>query len=412
MKSIATHEKLRRVSAENKAARSGMVGMPIKNQGKTLKDEKEIFSLTGLRFVAAFYVFLFHIHIRWPISDHPFTKKVLDQGAIGMSLFFLLSGFVLAYRYADGQSTLKDYLVNRFARIYPIYSIAALVTLPWIGISLVSSSLADTLRWIGQIVLLVLSNIFLIQAWFIQYFSYWNDGGSWSISVEVFCYILLPFLLPSLLQASMKRLFVIAAACWLLAVLPGLSAALFSSPSNGVFYSMPIFRLPEFLIGACTYLAIRLGFKYQWGAALQVAVLVIFLLYLGFAGSEMPLYVGHNWIALPVIAFMIFSLSNEKGLVASILASRIFVWLGKISYCFYSFQALIILLLISHHDKLIQVAPALSNNKLLAIVSLAVLVALSASGYYLIEEPARRWIRRYHKRGTILRVESASQVSI
>jgi hypothetical protein len=57
-----------------------------------MKDEKEIFPLTGLRFVAAFYVFLFHIHIRWPISSHSFAKNVLDQGAIGMSLFFMLSG--------------------------------------------------------------------------------------------------------------------------------------------------------------------------------------------------------------------------------------------------------------------------------------------------------------------------------
>jgi len=98
---------------------------------------------------------------------------------------------------------------------------------------------------------------------------------------------------------------------------------------------------------------------------------------------------------------MILSLSNDKGLIASILASRIFVWLGKISYCFYSFQSLIILLLISYHDRLIQIAPALSNNKVLAIASLVVLVALSTSGYYFIEKPARGWIRRYHKEGAI-----------
>lgn len=373
-----------------------------------MKDEKEILSLTGLRFVAAFYVFLFHIHIRWPISSHFFAKNVLDQGAIGMSLFFMLSGFVLAYRYADERATIKYYLINRFARIYPIYAVAALVTLPWLGINYVGNSLIDAIKCISQIMLLLVSNIFLIQAWFPQYFGFWNDGGSWSISVEAFCYILLPFLLPSLSKFSMKRLFLIGAVCWFLAVLPGLSAAMFSSPTNVVYYSMPIFRLPEFLIGTCTYLAIRLGFACRWGASLQVAILVVFLLYLGAAGAAMPLYVGHNWIALPVIAFIIFSLSNGKGLVAAILTSRAFVWLGKISYCFYSFQSLIILLLISHHDKLIQAVPALSNNKLLAITSLTVLVVLSASGYYLIEEPARQWIRRYHKKLAICRVESSS----
>lgn len=316
-----------------------------------------------------------------------------------MSLFFMLSGFVLAYRYADGRSTLKDYFINRFARIYPIYAVAALATLPWIGISFNNNSLADILKWVGQITLLVFSNIFLIQAWFLQYFSHWNDGGSWSISVEAFCYILLPFILPNLLKASINRIICIAAICWLLGVLPGLTAALFNSPANGVFYSMPIFRLPEFLIGACTYLAIRLGFSYRWGGAtLQASVLVIFLLYLGFAGQAMPLYVGHNWIAIPVIAFLIFSLSNNKGLIATIFGCPALVWLGKISYCFYSFQVLMILLLISHHTKLVQLAPALSDNRLLTIVSLVILLLLSALGYYLIEEPVRRQIKLYYKK--------------
>jgi peptidoglycan/LPS O-acetylase OafA/YrhL len=373
------------------------------NQGSKLEAEKEISPLTGLRFIAALYVFSFHMHIRWPISSQSFVKNFLDQGAIGMSLFFMLSGFVLAYRYADDRSTLNDYLINRFAKVYPVYAVTALITLPWIGIELVSDSLADKLRWTGQIALIVLSNVFLIQAWFPQYFNHWNNGGSWSISVEVFCYVMLPFLLPSLLQASMKRLFVIAAACWLMAALPGLSAALFSSPSNTIYYSMPIFRLPEFLIGSITYLAIRLGFSYRSGAALQVFMPVTLLIYLGVWGPQMPLYVGHNWITLPIIAFIIFSLSKDNGPVASILGSRVFVWLGKISYCFYSFQALIILSLTSYHDKLIQLAPALSNNKLLALASFAFLVALSASSYYLIEKPARRWIRRQHKEGAIYR---------
>ena len=126
-------------------------------------------------------------------------------------------------------------------------------------------------------------------------------------------------------------------------------------------------------------------------------IIVIFLVYLGVAGSKMPLYVGHNWIALPVVAFMILSLSDGKGRIASILGAQVFVWLGKISYCFYSFQALVILCLLSYHDRLIRVMPSLEDNMALAIASLAVLVALSAAGYYLIEEPALRWIMQHHK---------------
>jgi len=49
-----------------------------------MEEKQEILSLTGLRFVAAFYVFLFHIQIRWPIVDHWFAKNVLEHGALGI----------------------------------------------------------------------------------------------------------------------------------------------------------------------------------------------------------------------------------------------------------------------------------------------------------------------------------------
>lgn len=322
-----------------------------------------------------------------------------------MSLFFMLSGFVLALRYSNGASSYKSYLINRFARIYPIYVVAAVATLPWLGITFGSGSIVDVAKGLGQCTLLVLANILLIQAWFPQYFGYWNDGGSWSISVEAFCYLLLPLILPNLMRISMRKLVAIAAVCFLLSVLPGLSAALFSGPSNNVFYSMPIFRLPEFIMGICVNLAIRQK-TWNWdGKALsifQFLVLIIFIVYLGFVGPVLPLYVGHNWIVLPVIAFIIFSLSSDNGPIASILSSAVFVWLGKISYCFYSFQALLILFLISHHDEFVHVMPYLANNKVLAAGSLVSLVAVSALGYYLIEVPARGAIKAYFLRNTTI----------
>lgn len=355
--------------------------------------EGEILPLTGLRFVAALYVFIFHIHIRWPITSNNFVSNIIGQGAVGMSLFFILSGFVLAYRYAGQSFTVSEYLKNRFARIYPIYAVAALITLPWLGFDIIGVSITDTLKAICKVFLIVTSNIFLVQAWFPQFFGYWNDGGSWSISVEAFCYLMLPLMLPYLLRASTEKLFLTIAICWVWAILPGISATLFDAPTNPVFYSMPVFRLPEFLVGVCSFLLIRRGFIYQHGVLAQIIVTFLFLLYLGFIGSRMAIYVGHNWIVIPVVAFMIFSLSNNKGIISLILSSRIFVWLGKISYCFYSFQAFIILLMITYHAKLVETIPILSNNIVLMAVSFLVLVAMSAAGYYLIEEPTRKFIR-------------------
>jgi len=367
-----------------------------------VKDKKEILALTGLRFIAAFYVFVFHIHIRWPITDAKFLNNVFGQGAIGMSLFFILSGFILAYRYADGRTPLKSYFVNRFARIYPVYAVAAFVTLPWIGLSFGDGSISNIGKAIIQGILLVITNVFLIQAWFPQFFGYWNNGGSWSISVEAFCYVFLPFLLPLLIRLSLKRLLLVVAASYALAILPGLVGFIFPDAPRLVYYSMPIYRFPEFLIGVCSYLAFRNGRADKFKPSHQVTFLVTVIVYLGIFGSSIPNYIGHNWIVIPFITFMIFTLSNGKGFLASSLSNSFFVWLGKISYCFYSFQPLIILSLTSYHDRIVDFMPLLINNKLFLIFTLLILLTISAVGYYLIEEPARRRIKQvYAARSTV-----------
>lgn len=363
----------------------------------SVKDKREILALTGLRFIAAFYVFIFHINIRWPVTDGKFLKNILGQGAVGMSLFFILSGFVLAYRYADGKTSIKSYLVNRFARIYPIYLLAALVTLPWIGLSFGEGSTFDIYKAVAQGMLLVLANIFLIQAWFPQFFDYWNDGGSWSISVEAFCYVLLPFILPILIKLPAKRLFFVFITCYVLAIIPGLVGFIFPGAPRGVYYSMPIYRLPEFMIGICSYLSLRTGWANKFKGSQQIFFLIIVIIYLGYFGSSIPNYIGHNWIVVPFIAFMILSLSNGENFLVSFLSHSIFVWLGKISYCFYSFQALVILSLINYHDQIVGFIPVLISNKFFLVFALLFLLMISALAYYLVEEPARRRVKQIYE---------------
>lgn len=358
-----------------------------------MADHKEILSLTGLRFVAALYVFAFHIHMRWPITKIPFIDNILSQGAIGMSVFFMLSGYLLMLHYSKASGGVRDYLINRFARIYPVYFLAGLVTLPWLGISLEGSEFD---YWINasRLAFIFLSNLFVIQAWFPPLFSYWNNGGSWSISVEVFCYVLLPTLIPHLNKLSMRSLMWTVGGLYSFSIMTGLAGKLFGGNYGiPVFYAMPIFRLPEFILGACAYLMIKnlKAPKFLWLA--QLASITILTSYVGVAGKWLPSYIGHNWIVIPVVAVTVCTLGVGQGPINWILSKAIFVWLGKISYCFYSFQALVVLSLISYHGQLVSVAPVFANSKLLAIVAFIFLTILSAAGYYFVEEPARRAIR-------------------
>lgn len=60
---------------------------------------KKMDGVTILRFIAAFYVFIFHINMRVPVNFGELINKTISNGVIGMSIFFMLSGFVLTYNY-------------------------------------------------------------------------------------------------------------------------------------------------------------------------------------------------------------------------------------------------------------------------------------------------------------------------
>jgi peptidoglycan/LPS O-acetylase OafA/YrhL len=362
-----------------------------------VQHEQEILPLTGLRFVAALYVFLFHIHIRWPLAEPGFVASFISQGAIGMTIFFMLSGYILAYRYDVANVPLRDYAVNRFARIYPVYAVAALLTLPWIGVSFERANAHDALFGIAQLCAVAVANVLLLQAWFPEMFGYWNIPASWSISTEAFFYLLFPFLLKHIRPLRVVQLSALIAITYALSVLPGFVYVAMGRPSPAIYYSVPIFRLAEFVLGICAYCVVGHANRLL-GARLNkiaYAVIAISIVYLGLAGPLLPLYVTHNWLIVPAVFLTLLVLSRPDSIASRVMASKPIVWGGQLSYCFYSFQAIIILSLLSHHDALVQALPSLADNRLLLIVAGLILMAISALGYYFIEEPSRVAIRRW-----------------
>ena len=97
--------------------------------------------LTSIRFFAALHLFAFHIHAigairpdmgltsfsRWPA----WLVTVIKQGWFSTPLFFLLSGFILAYLYAlpNGQMSVgkRTFFIARFTRIYPLHATLLLI---------------------------------------------------------------------------------------------------------------------------------------------------------------------------------------------------------------------------------------------------------------------------------------------
>ena len=145
-------------------------------------------SLTGLRGLAAGTVFLAHANVDeyfLPLGKYPAFFK-WHNGAV--DLFFVLSGFTLAYVYIqDGSRKInyRDYAIARYARIFPLY----FITLAAATLLLVLPSLNTKYGW-DEFVPDFLLQLVMINAWPLIGNSTFFNVPSWSISIEMFCYVL------------------------------------------------------------------------------------------------------------------------------------------------------------------------------------------------------------------------------
>jgi len=155
-------------------------------------------ALTSLRFIAAFAVLL--LHYRDLLGSLPaWVMRGLVGGQYGVTFFFVLSGFILTYRYhgwfADGVSDARFWRFQRYriARIYPIYLFGLLLDTPW---HLLERAQVGQLTAAGPTYFASwLLNLVGLQAWVpaVPFAMFWNTPA-WSVSAEFFFYASFPFL--------------------------------------------------------------------------------------------------------------------------------------------------------------------------------------------------------------------------
>ena len=84
-------------------------------------------TLTSLRFIFAMMVFGAHCYV----IDNHFDIHFFKEGFVGVSFFFMLSGFIIAYNYqkkfSENKITKRTFWVARIARIYPLHWLTLLI---------------------------------------------------------------------------------------------------------------------------------------------------------------------------------------------------------------------------------------------------------------------------------------------
>ena len=360
--------------------------------------QEEIRALTSIRFLAALWVFVFHAHSRWPLAITPGggLDNFIRQGARGVSLFFVLSGFILALTYAgrlqpDLRSPeVRRFLVKRFARVYPVYLWGFILCLPWLFRIGLANGLIDA-------VVLGVLNAAALNAWFPSIGMDWYGNGGWSVCVELFFYVCFPFVSAGF--ARMREPAIWGAA--LVGVM--LSGALGLLPLTGlsyaVSYSWPPSRLPEFLVGVCAGLIAR-----RVGPRLVVVVWPLaILLAIGClsAWTQPSIAQGALQTAVSVLGFalMLIGLTMRS---PRLLEGRIGNALGQASYSFYVTQ-IPLLFLVGSIEKRFPFTAGLSSWVVVVLLFVANL-ALALLSWRGIEVPFRLRILDWYRRREVARL--------
>ncbi|MDO4181520.1 MAG: acyltransferase [Bacteroidales bacterium] len=292
-------------------------------------------TLTSLRFIFALMVFGAHCYV----IDDFFNDHFFKEGFVGVSFFFVLSGFIIAYNYQEklqaNEVSKRTFWVARIARVYPLHWLTLLVA-AILGNYVVASGTVDWLKHF-------FASFVLVQAYVPQpdYFFSFNSP-SWSLCCEQLFYICFPFLVP--LAKNYRHLIAFLVVAAVLMVI-----GMYFTPEADIksyWYVNPITRFPDFIVGMLVF---RL---YVWlkdkritarqGSILEIASVVLFLLFYLCASDVPKVYRYSCYYWLPV-SFVLLSFSLQRGIISRLLTNRLFIVGGEISYSFYLIHLFLIL---------------------------------------------------------------------
>ena len=362
------------------------VGLPAPTSDGVSHGRRDLPSLTGLRWVAAFLVFAFH-GSGWSLRTSHWWHFG-QFGFIGVSFFFVLSGVVLTWSARPGQSS-QGFYWRRFARIYPAHAAtAALAIVLYLYVMPPHKEL-----WAGLLALA------LLHAWVPAPGVYSAANGvSWSLSCEAFFYALFPGLFPLISRWDRRRrtafVAVVLGTTSTVAVLVSLVVAGGRYDTAG--YMSPPVRVGEFVLGVTVGMALREGWvprvrpSTAWAAT---AAAVGTSLMIGAArGWPVPRGVADVLSVGPLTLVLVAYAGRDLTGRRSLLARPWAVYLGQLSFAFYLVHQLVLDLLLK--DVIPFTDAAVSSALWRLAVGLGVSVLAAMAVHHGVELPAQRLLTR------------------
>lgn len=333
------------------------------------------------RVVAAVMVLLFHCNIHHESNFGPLTGFV-SMGAVFMTAFFMLSGYVLFLTYKDKSlvqaPALKNFYLKRIFGIFPLYLVVSVLYILTLGEESVFQNLV-----------LLPIEILGLQSVFSTLFPVSHNGGTWFISCLLFAYLAFPLMQEVVKQMATRTKWMSLAIC---------SAILFWSPlvvhtfKTDSIYSNPFFRGLEFFIGVllCS-LPIRDGIA-KILATWKALLVEVLLLVAGVSiAVRLNIFVGnymlYDWIVIPLFACMILTLASFKS--PRLQNSKVLRYASAASYAFFLAQTFN-----TEIENWLFAACDIQNNVLQIAVSVALCAVMAIALHELVEKPCAKVLKK------------------
>jgi peptidoglycan/LPS O-acetylase OafA/YrhL len=339
-------------------------------------------ALTGIRAIAVLLVYFHHFN---PFEGSSgFGFRLFAEFHIGVTLFFVLSGFIITHKYFLHPSVpVSVYLWNRFTKIYPVFFVLTVLTFVVRGIY--------TNDWEEKESLALLLNFLLLKGYFSD-FLFSGIAQAWTLTVEETYYLLAP-----ILALGWKKwrwpvlalpLLIIGSGLLLHYLFQDLIPFGFLGDLQFLFNFTFFGRCFEFILGMALAYHFHSLAKWKHLTYFGIVFFLLSLLALVFIGKEgktgdnFTLGILVNNFALPFFGIipLFWGLITEDTWLKKLLSTRFFLVLGESSYVFYLIHIGIFKF-------------ALSSLGFSIYTNLILLYLAAICGYYFFELPVKVYLR-------------------
>ena len=351
-------------------------------------------ALTGLRTILAVNIMLFHFtppHVTWLLP-------VINNAFVFVGFFFLISGFVLAYNYADRPTLSKrSFYMARFSRVYPVYLLVLVMSAPFLLQEWTAHTHNDF--FLG----LVLTPLAL-QGWSPTLATFWNTVG-WTVPAEFMLYAVFPFLLIFLSSqakriATPARLIAAILVVWMIGITPHVTYLLLNpdhltGPATRFTYAYwlralkytPPLYFWTFTAGVLlARLHAVLPLSKMRRTTLALTAIFGLMLFFLLAADHVPYVLVHGALLLPLFATLLLGLAGENP-ISAVLSWRPLVLFGETTFALYLLHFNGFILIHFYH-----LPERLHVAQLDPWISYAAVVALAFLVHWFYEQPARRLV--------------------